>query len=773
MILRENLPLSNVRPASALLIVGMLFLAFLTQLPFRESPGDHEALLTSTKDIERGAGVKEILEENSSLNAGAREKIFPLQRRGIRKLTVRETSISVCHSNITEHDGDLVIKGRTAVIRNCKFILRGSLLVLEKASLSVENASLLLALPSPSVLPNITISSSSLLANSSIIGTTDLLMAFPFFILNSEAEILSSSLCNTSLSCLNSIITMTNATIKKSLDVRGSSYLMMERSELEEMALRNFSSAFLRDCQLNYLALWFSDFTELSISGLRPGYMRLWDPELNCTVKTICLSIRLERCWVGAWGIGAVDSAIVDMLSSELEDLGAYDMAMVDLTACDVGYGVLIRDRASLDMISSDAPLVQILETASFIMVNGSAEMVMASGTPYVELKNSTISFFSAEFGVRARASFSSFDDVDISCLGRREAYFTNCTIGDTVRVMGFCSVAFQNSTMNKLFARGSAHIWLYDSLAMNLTVEEQARVEVLWSLAVAVLLDSSPLPGADVIAYFSNGTEAMSCKTSGTGCCKFFLLEKIVKASDVERLGPYDIRVSYALFWASMPLDPVGPSRLEVSFESLVELDITCLDLGGEPLEGALVAISSTGEFSQNATTGPGGHISLKDTPPGNYTIEVFWSGVKVAEAYIVIHGFDEALTLSCEVIDVFISVRGPTGPVEGAQISLRLKGAPDVVFTGKTNSSGWACIENVLLGEYGLTVEAQGFKTYEREVDLSSPGQVIEVFLEPLPSEGGGLLLIPLLSTAVAIVLGVCGAVLIKKHRRKAVSS
>ena len=759
------------RLASAFLVMGMLLLAFLSHIPLGEG-ATAPRVPSGEGDIKRCEGAGGRLEEISSLSGRARRRAPLPPRYAGKGDELREEGFSACYSNVTEHEGDLVIREKMAVIRDCKFILRGSL-VLEKASLLIENASLLLAPPPSLALPNITLSSSSLLANKSIIGTTDLLMMFPFFISSSGAEVISSSLYNTSISCLNSIIIMTNSTIKKSLDVRGSSNILVNSTELEEMALRNFSSAVLKHSQLDYLALWFGGSSELTISDLRPGYLRLWDPELNGTVKTIHLSVRLEDCWVSSWGIGAVDSAIIGMLSCELEDVGAYDMAMVDIIDCHISYGVLARRRASIDVISSWSSTVQVLETAAIIVTNSSIDMVSASGKPYVELRNSTITFFSAKFSVRAKAFFTIFDDVDMSYLGLKEAVFTNCTIRDAARVMGFCSVSFWNSTINKLSTRGSAKIRLYDCSTMNLTVKEQARIEVLWSLAISVLLDGFPIPGADVIAFFRNGTEAASCRTGRGGYCKLYLMESLIKADGIERLGPYDLEVSYGLFWTSTSIDPVEPSRLTISFKSLVELETICLDAGGESLEGAQVILFSEGGLLQNATTDGGGLALLTDIPPGNYTIKVFWLGVEVAETSITIHGLDEAITLSCDVIDVLILVMGPSGPVEGASISLELKEVPHVRLAYETNSSGWACLEDIIPGRYELVVEAQGFKTYACEKELTSYGQVLEISLEPLPSGEEGLIPTLMLAIAVPSVLAACGAIIIMRHKKKAPSS
>ena len=661
------------------------------------------------------------------------------------------------------------------VIRDCKFILRGSLLVLDKASALVENATLLLAPPPDLGVPNITASSASLFSvKNSTIGTTDLLAFFPTLISGSHVEIMSSSLWNTSVSCSNSALIIENSTIRKGLDIRGSSYVTAQRSEFGDVAIHNSSSAVFRGSQLDYLALWFYRFSELTISGLRPGHLCFWDPEVNCTVKTIYLSITVENCWVGAWGIGAVGSAVVDIVSSELEDVGAYDMAMVDILSCGVSYGALARDRASLDVLSSCVQLAQVMETAALIVSKSSVATLVASGMPYVELENSGISLFSAELGVRASALNTTFEDVDLNCLGDREIPLTNCTIEDTLRARCLCLVSLWNSTVSRLLAEDSARVRLYDSWATELSAKEQARIEVLWSTTVRVLLDGSPLPGASVMAYFSNGTRAESCATGPDGSCKLYLTETIIRADGAERPGPYEIVVSYGLLWAEEQIDPREPSRLEVRLESLVELEVTCLDASGEPLEGARVELSSESGPVENATTDKDGLATFTGLPPGNYTVEVIWLGVRVAEAAITIHGLDEALELSCAVVDAFVLVRGPAGPVEGASVSLRMKDAPDVCLTGQTNSSGIACIEDVPVGDYELEVEAHGFKPYAGEASFSSPGQVVEVLLEPLPEEGG---LVPIymlvLIVPIAAALLAYGLRRFKKGRGRASSS
>ena len=685
-----------------------------------------------------------------------------------------EPSSSPCYSNVTVHEGDLVIRehGKKVVIRNCKFILKGSLLVLNKSSIFIENASFLLALPSSLSLPNITVTSSSFFAENSTIGTTGLLMAFPFFISGSGVELISSSIGNASISCLSSMLTIRNSTIRKSLDVRGSSDVMVENSGLKEMAIHNSSSVSMRRSQLNYMALWFRSYTELTISGLRPGYVYFWDLRLNCTCKTVFLSVRLEECWVGAWGIGAVGSAILEVLSSKFEDLGAYGTAMVKVVGCEVSCGVLARDRAWIDIISSGIAMIQALDEPFLIVVNSSAGMVMASGAPYVELRNSSISSFSAELCVRAKAINTAFDDVDLSCVRSHEISFTNCTISDVMWAKGLCHASLWNSTVNKLFASGAAYVGLYDSLATNITAKEEARVEVLWSLAIHVFLDDFPLRGAVARAYFSNGTEALNCTTGPGGYCKLYLTERLIRASGEERLGPYNIVVSCGLFWASWLVDPTGPSRREVRFKSLAELEITCLDAGGEPLWGAQVVVASEEGFV-NATTDQSGRAVFTDLAPGNYTIEVLWLGLEVARSSIIIHGLDELLKLSCDVIDVLVLVKGPAGPIEGASVSLKMKGTQDVCLTGETNSSGWACIEDAPIGDYELEVGAPGFKPYTGDVSLSSPGQVIEIVLEPLPREGEGLPWVLLLATILPVAVVACGALILKKRRGRASSS
>ena len=197
----------------------------------------------------------------------------------------------------------------------------------------------------------------------------------------------------------------------------------------------------------------------------------------------------------------------------------------------------------------------------------------------------------------------------------------------------------------------------------------------------------------------------------------------------------------------------------------SLFDLNIRCLDAGGEPLVGAFVQLQAQdiAGFLVNGTTGAGGLLRLEDLPPVAYTIAVYWFrpvSARVCTSILQLAGDELTVNLTCRVFDLTVVIKDPWGrPVEDARVEVYTQNG---TFVGlfKTGPDGKVVVEDLVEGVYKIKVSAELAEPEELVLTLSRPGLVRTITINRLLSPKelymaiGGLFLLALVVAAIVVI-------------------
>ena len=308
----------------------------------------------------------------------------------------------------------------------------------------------------------------------------------------------------------------------------------------------------------------------------------------------------------------------------------------------------------------------------------------------------------------------------------------------------------------------------------ISFVMADKAVVYVAWHVRAAISLEGEPVEGAEVIAFFPNGSVAVSGLTDADGAVEFALLEAIVRRSGIQYVGNYTLRASYGQLLGEARVEV--EDNIDVLIELLATLIVTCLDGDGAPVEGVRLELSGPGAPGpaqvSTSITNASGTCSFPLLSPGSYEVRAFLMGIEVAYApSLEITAVDVyELVLPCSIYDLLVSVVGPDGsPISGARVVLLLLNGTEVA-EATTNASGIAVFENLPAYNYTLSVEADGFAEVSVGISLVREDQLETIKLEPSVPERPflpGELYIGIAVAALALPLL---AVLVIRGRKKA---
>ncbi|HDI01325.1 MAG TPA: carboxypeptidase regulatory-like domain-containing protein [Candidatus Bathyarchaeota archaeon] len=295
-----------------------------------------------------------------------------------------------------------------------------------------------------------------------------------------------------------------------------------------------------------------------------------------------------------------------------------------------------------------------------------------------------------------------------------------------------------------------------------------RAAIYVGWHLNVSVLLGDEAVSGAEVRAYFPNGSLAYEGATGPGGYVDMLLLEKVLHVVDrtavEDVVRDYTIRAYYGDLEGEASVSLDGNKELYVSL--LSTLLVTCLDGDGEAAGGVEVRLEPLGA---RRYTGVDGRALFTLLEPGSYELTAYYMGLKVAGPEVVditdIMAYN--VELSCAIYDLIVIVLNTKGePISGATVRLLFANGTSL-YNSLTDASGRVEFKNIPATTYKLVVEASGYKEAYQVVKLESEGQEVEFRLEAeqvmpgyLPYVAGG---------AIAIVVVVAIVVLLMRRKGK----
>ena len=675
-------------------------------------------------------------------------------------------------SNVTVYPGDLIVSGASQrlVIRDCKFIIRGSLLVLDGAETLIEDSVVLLDVSSSSRAPsNVTVSGSGRLRLvDSVLGTTGLLLVLSVDVSSSALVATGSLISNASVKCWDADVELADTTVRGRVELMGSSSLAAINATItSSLVVRHSSSADLEGTYVGHLLIEFYKMSYLIMRDIVSGYIRSWSFATNATVGTIFIDLSLRDCYVGSWSLNVTQTAIVAVESSRIWEASTYGYSVLKLYNLSVGE-LVAHERSALWLEDSSANLLRASDRSYVALREAGVLALIAEDESEVSVVDCALMSVLALHEAKVSIHHTAICDACFACSPDAEVGLEDCIITEKLVARGSSTVVATYCSVSEVEASDRSTVKLVDCYFTNLAASGKARIEVWWSLRVGVSLDGQPLKGATVRVLFKNETEVAACTTDYNGSCLFCLMGFMVIPDGLVQIQPYLVRVEHGPLWALREVWLSGPTFLPIELEEEAEVAVWCLDAGGRPLQGAYVVVLRGGDVVRRQITGPEGLVVLEDLPAGNYTIYVIWQGIEVARRSLLVHGVDDEITIACAVFDVIVRVRGLGEAVEGALVSLAMLEAPYIHFTAETNASGVAVLEDVPIGPYELFVRAEGFLPYEIRVEVKAQHQVFEVELEPeTPTAWLG----PPTWLAVAVIcpLAAAGAVAYITHRRR----
>ena len=297
-----------------------------------------------------------------------------------------------------------------------------------------------------------------------------------------------------------------------------------------------------------------------------------------------------------------------------------------------------------------------------------------------------------------------------------------------------------------------------------------KAVVYMAWHVQAFVSLGGAPAEGAEVAAFFPNGTLAASGMTDASGSLVLDLLEAVIRPSGEEHVGNYTLRASYGQLLGETEVEV--EANTEVLVELLSTLIITCLDGDGEPVEGAKLELSGPSGIYVS-TTDASGACTFVLLSSGSYVVKAYFMGIEVARAPSI--GITDVKVykhvLYCAIYDMIVSVIDQEGsPVANAHVVLSFQNGTKIAEAW-TNASGIAVLENMPAYNYTLSVEAEGFLKTSVKISLEHEDQFEEIKLSPAQPERPSFPIELFVAGTVAVVIPLALFLAMKlRQKRKA---
>ncbi len=106
------------------------------------------------------------------------------------------------------------------------------------------------------------------------------------------------------------------------------------------------------------------------------------------------------------------------------------------------------------------------------------------------------------------------------------------------------------DSSIKRLNAYSNSSISLINTTYNSITLENEAKVYILWHLDIHVVdLTSQDIPSANVTIYYQNNTIASSKATDSKGLANFTLYEKMMNSTGNYYYGNYTIKTTYGTY--------------------------------------------------------------------------------------------------------------------------------------------------------------------------------------------------------------------------------
>jgi hypothetical protein len=246
-----------------------------------------------------------------------------------------------------------------------------------------------------------------------------------------------------------------------------------------------------------------------------------------------------------------------------------------------------------------------------------------------------------------------------------------------------------------------------YATLSQDLTVDGAAET-------VTVTLSEVSTYTVDFIVEDSEGTEiygatveidGQTLTTNSTGHAVLTLTE-----------GTYDYTISKAGHYTISDMVNVNSDTTVNSVLNQYEyyINVTVLDELQEPLSNAKVTFQG-----QEYKTYSDGNLTLVGTSNESYNITVYKDKYVSSTQSITIEDSPTTLsyTLDYKLGDIEGNVKDDSGnPIENTSVTL------DTVKTTKTDSTGFYRFDNLLVGEYALGFESDGYNSIAQSVTVQN---------------------------------------------------
>ena len=230
---------------------------------------------------------------------------------------------------------------------------------------------------------------------------------------------------------------------------------------------------------------------------------------------------------------------------------------------------------------------------------------------------------------------------------------------------------------------------------------------------------------------------------------------------------GRYELRATYMDITVAEK-EVFVPDETSVQLNcSFYDLEIRCVDAGGEPLPGAVVGLYLDDALVAHGPTGQDGRLRVENLPPTEYGVRVNWTKPRVEEVYsgtLMVQEDEQVATLYCSLYDLVIEVVDLLNrPVEGAVVEVYTE---DGLLVGSftTGPDGRAEVEDLPVGIYRVVVSAELAKRAEAKFSVSAPGMTRVITVERFFSPSELYMII-----GAIIILIVIGVAYVLYRRRK----
>jgi hypothetical protein len=467
----------------------------------------------------------------------------------------------VSHISNIRHEGDLILeKDELFEIRNCEYTQIGNIIVRDRATLIVENATLIIIKPSYYYDYGITIKDSAhlIIDRSNLTSVRHNLLGIPgkdhikTNLFDSSRTTIKDSVVSAYILIYNSsYIHISNSNIfSPSFDVpiliHDFSSTYIESSSITGIAAYDYSSAVItssinpwllvrdsskvlvKDSSL-FLGLGLKEASlELTFSG---GYTKYWNPHIDGTIKGADFNLTLINTDIKSLSISAVNSIIKIVNSSSLRDIWMGGNSSCYIINCTVGIGYY------------ESGTIESYDSSSIFIINSTVgrDVGVSSRGLSIFIEYSSIS----RIGVHAPTTIIN------SSISRIEHYSGKLSVVNSTIIEGivkcYSDAFIINSQVNRINAESKSNITLVNTQVNSLAIFDEAVVYKKWYLLISVTLNNKTCEGAYVEVYDINGFLISNGTTGYDGKIIFILPEYIMKSHmEIKYVGNYVIKVTY-----------------------------------------------------------------------------------------------------------------------------------------------------------------------------------------------------------------------------------